>query len=896
MQLTTIDQLPPIEISSITQLKKIVEDLEEQPYVFKGDDGTIIEFPSLADLEAFAGALNDPPVAALQKVAGVYVGDTWEWNTAGTSDPDDVLDSHYFDTGSGAPRIPGEPPQILSHVPTAPGALKIRYWVVDSDGAQSNVVELEYDVLPRPEEFPPEPPHIPGPEGHFDRVPDFAANPDTIFKNGAWTNGEPGPDSVAVVADQETWTLPLGTKLVVKTLRIDGTFLHKGELWVQNFIVGAKEGGQWLTYPGSELVYRNRPLDLTFDPSQFGNGGLVWARWHTMGENRTPTNMLRLDGGIAAGVTTLPFVAAPVDWQPGDRLVLPDSDQVPFIKTSSATWRKFTKTEEVTIKSVDGTTVTLTAPTKFSHPGNPKDGRGPHAGHLTRSNIVIRSEDPNGVRGHMLLGDKADINIHSVTVVNMGRTTVQQLNSTEYNVDGSVAHMGTNQIGRYPLHCHHLFGPTRAAGEPQFTIEDCVVERSNKWPIALHGSHYGSVQRNVIYEGMTGSGIMTEDGGESYNHIKWNFVVKMDGRNSDDSRSGIGQAFGGGNGSDTAFEGSGIWGRGGNNYVENNVVCACPAQGFVMANGYYNRGAVVPKSPDWNHHNPATYIVYGSVPGEARGLKQNIPFLTNKDNEAYAIGGAGFWLTWGGSMTGADHQDWTPFVVHNPRAWHCMKNFFESWHQGNVTVFNLTGDNDPKVTELAPTWSRHSEGIHFGTSYEVNRHRFVGGRITGVHVGFATPGNYAGPQPFIVEGITIEAPIIIQCVMATNATGTFHARDIDGKFITLKMPSQSPVLTGDKALALMSWSDDPNRGRILAPTNYTFENVNGLTGRVWWNAQEGSYVVPMDTDDPLKLSGYPEAGLTNTQGKAKGYGCIGGEILPPNAVVNPLIKGGKFTS
>ena len=180
--------------------------------------------------------------------------------------------------------------------------------------------------------------------------------------------------------------------------------------------------------------------------------------------------------------------------------------------------------EELTVSDIspDGRTVTLAVPLVYDHLGA-RDFNNvleflPHVGNLTR-NVVVRSEDPNGTRGHMLSNHMADVDIRYALFKDLGRTTYLPLNTT------------TNHIGRYPIHMHHVIGPmTTPANGYQFTlvgnaVDGGSVETQFKWGITVHGTHYGSIKDNVVYN-YNGAAIATEDGSESFNEFDHNFVMR----------------------------------------------------------------------------------------------------------------------------------------------------------------------------------------------------------------------------------------------------------------------------------------------------------------------------------------------------------------------------------
>src|SRR5262249_23630203 len=162
---------------------------------------------------------------------------------------------------------------------------------------------------------------------------------------------------------------------------------------------------------------------------------------------------------------------------------------------------------------VAGSVVTLTTPLAHDHRGA-RDAAGsltflPHVGNLTRS-VTIRSANPAGTRGHLLATVRANVDIEYVLLQDLGRTTIQPLDSATFDASGNVTHIGTNQIGRYSLHMHHLTGPTTPQSNGyQFTLIGNAIDSGGfKWGIVVHASHYGLIQQNVVYHA-GGAAVMT---------------------------------------------------------------------------------------------------------------------------------------------------------------------------------------------------------------------------------------------------------------------------------------------------------------------------------------------------------------------------------------------------
>ena len=118
-----------------------------------------------------------------------------------------------------------------------------------------------------------------------------------------------------------------------------------------------------------------------------------------------------------------------------------------------------------------------------------------------------------------------------------------------------------------------------------------AIDGGTKWGITIHNTHYGLVQDNVIYNA-AGAGIMTEDGSETANVIQNNFIVRAWGTGHERGRRASGQ-------NDWGWEGSGIWLRGPDNIVRNNVVAN--ANSFAVTFMMLGVGSVrVPNAPGDN--------------------------------------------------------------------------------------------------------------------------------------------------------------------------------------------------------------------------------------------------------------------------------------------------------
>src|SRR5262249_26122617 len=222
----------------------------------------------------------------------------------------------------------------------------------------------------------------------------------------------------------------------------------------------------------------------------------------------------------------------------------------------------------------DGRTITLSQALQYDHLGA-RDGNGvltftPDVGDLTR-NVVVRSQNAHGTRGYVFFTGRANVDIRYVQFSGLGRTTSAVLDDTTYDSNGNVTHVGTNQQDRYAVNFNHLYGPgsTPADGYQYTFLANSVfcpiTPMMFRWGISLNDSHYGLIQDNVLFN-WCGGGIVAPLGNESYNLISDNFIVKITGAGGDPGGDPRQRGY-----PDVAFEGTGIWMGGPNNYVVGNV-------------------------------------------------------------------------------------------------------------------------------------------------------------------------------------------------------------------------------------------------------------------------------------------------------------------------------------
>jgi hypothetical protein len=610
-----------------------------------------------------------------------------------------------------------------------------------------------------------------------DNIPDFAANP-TIRSaaNGNWSSPStwtparvPGPADVVSIAHTVVYDTTGGDVDVIGiasggTLQFvtgQSTRLRVGILMVLpsgRLEVGTASNPVAPSVT-AEILIKDRAINTTTDPNQFGTGLLSVDGIVSMhGAAKTPT-FARTAVEPRAGHTTVTLEQAVNGWQIGDRIFLPDTRQVPTDHWFNPSWPL--QVEERTIQNIspDGRTLTLAA-LSYDHRGA-RDANGtptvlsngirllPHVGNLTR-NVVIRSENPSGTRGHTLYTNRATVNIAYVQFQDLGRTRPDPLDSV------------TNRIGRYPLHIHHLWGPPNPTNTGyQFTLLGNAVSDTRKWPIAIHGSHYGLIKQNVVFGGsqLTGAGIAVEDGTETANLFEENFVANIRGHSAP-RQSGPSTADGTTPGSAAEC----FWGAGFNNRFVNNVVAGCrnTMQEIVSGPGFK---FIVPAAP-YSARNPLFRGADMTNASETMTVTpQHQPIMEFRGNEVYGLAADGL-TAW---QLGTDGYSIIP-----PGMGESLIKDFRVWHTYEGAVYNYPAHQmtfDGLVYRIDP----NAGVIYWPSAVECGDYRHVDITIRGgsIHAG-SVFGNCTDPLGVYtmenVDAVTHDPAFVFE-TPATPGTG-----------------------------------------------------------------------------------------------------------------------------
>src|SRR2546425_2044452 len=649
-------------------------------------------------------------------------------------------------------------------------------------------------------------------------IPDFCAAPTiTSVATGAWSNPStwsparvPAVNDIINVATGTTVSYDIVSDVALTCLAVNGRLTFRTDvstrIKVGTFMVmaaGSLDVGTAASpvTPGvtAEIIIANQPLNATVDPEQFRTAMIGLGKITMHGSVKTPT-FSRVTVEPRAGNTTLTLEQAVTGWRVGDRLMLPDTRHLKWNEVSG--WRiAAPQWEERTVAgiSADGRVITLNAGLTYDHLGA-RDVSGalrflPHLGNLTR-NVVIRSESPigsTGVQGHVIFTERADIDIRYALFRDLGRTFA--------DVTGP-----GNQIGRYPIHLHHLMGPAvTPANGYQFTLVGNAVDGGStdhrrRWGIAIHNSHYGLAQDNVLYN-YGGALLTTEDGSESFNVIDHNFAVRS---------RGTGGRMGDGN------EGPGVWFRGPNNYVRNNVAANFDDDTAEGSYGYkyFLRYLGTINVPTAKGQDMAQYVARN---GNA------MPILEFNNNEVYGASQGGLTYWW------VNNED--PTAALNPLE--SVIKDFKVWHVYNVGIYHypaarITLDGLTIIGEDSANSACCGRGFH-GEDYAAMDVHIVNADIEGMNIGIRWSAAGTGLQ--VVERSTLrnDYDMVVRTMYSANGPGWLPARTVIANNVNFQ---------GTKTIS-MDWTVDAqsNTSQRDSVLIYEYKGVPSDDFQVFYNQQ-----------------------------------------------------------
>ena len=568
----------------------------------------------------------------------------------------------------------------------------------------------------------------------------------------------------------------------------------------------------------AEVAITDRPIDPRTDPGQVGNGLVGLGKVTMHGAEKTPT-FVRLSREPRAGHTTLEVEQPVSGWAPGDYVVIPDTRQ---LRAGESGDRYRSQTERVQIAAVSGTTVTLATPLRFDHRGARSVGgeleRLPHVGNLSR-NVTVRSENPDGTRGHTIFISRADVDLRYAAFRDLGRTKNGAVDSTRFDTRGQVGRLGSNQLGRYAVHFHHAFGPrTTPTNGHQFTLIGNAVVGAPKWGITVHRSHYGLIQDNVVYD-TRGAGIATEDGSESFNVFDHNFSLQSAGQRSSASSAGYAGATRG-----IGIEGAGFWFRGPNNYIRNNVAASAATYGFALPEGLGSIRTPAFKGADTSQADEAVRVDMTAA-----------AVLEFTNNEAYGRFETGLEWVWNGA-------------VSNFTVWHPSHHGFNGIPPHQLTLSAVTVRGDLAVLDDP---AENPVGIAIG-NYISRQVEVTGADVQAMRVGVLSPFFYGqtpapgrGVGSLVVENgyFASQIGVSIATAYTSNAAGGAPVKTAEVRSSVFETFSPQAGNDWPAESISMNWGMRPRDTQPRDPIAvFDYNKQAGSDFRVYY-----SYDVPADS-------------------------------------------------
>lgn len=643
----------------------------------------------------------------------------------------------------------------------------------------------------------------------------------------------------------------------------------------------------------AEVVFKDEPLNLALDPQQYGNGLIAFGKVVMHGRELKDT-FIRMSAEPLKGNNQLVLESIPAGWKVGDVLEIPDTRQLTDAdrnaRDSNAGQGGYDKilsqTEQRRIVSIDGNRVTLSSALTYDHKGARNvDGVLeflPHVVNLTR-NVVLKSENPEGVRGHSLFTHHADVDIRYAGFEDMGRTLNTPLDSTKLNADGSAKSIGANQIGRYSVHFHHLTGKGQANGYQYTLIGNSVVQNLSrhdfKWGIAIHNSHYGLISQNVVFN-PRGAGIITEDGSETGNVFDRNYVMSSTGSGDrGDGRTVIG---------DFGHDGVGFWFRGTNNIVTNNVASDIHGKNDNSHFGfkffpYQNGSGAVIKVPAFKGADVSK--------GQFKFIDPNgTPLMEFRNNEVYgAASGITYW--WVGMMFETPREA-PPSIIQDFKIWHIYGTGFFHYPAANILIDNLIVIGD-KNHPAGSGWS----GADYGAYNITIRNSRIEGMRTGIVPSTKTSRGLQTYQNLIMKNLT-------DFSIGTLWTSAANAEFLEPRKIIIDNVKASGIPGKEHKFISMNYEYGTSRTSNLMMLDEVFvRNYKGITGldfQVYYKQQLADFVPPpsiysMYGAYPMNVAS-PEAGLTNQELMQKHGEAVAGAVAPCSdamAEIGGIVCGGS---
>lgn len=510
------------------------------------------------------------------------------------------------------------------------------------------------------------------------------------------------------------------------TIRNDGVLrMDGGRLNFDTMLVGGTGHFDIGTpaAPGNSFIQFNlRTNRISFDPWLAG-GGIV-AHGSTALYGAFKTTFVKIAGSPKAGDNTILLGHDVVNWNVGDRIVVPGTRPVTALLNSTDAMAR-SEDEERIIEEISGRSITLNAPLTFDHPPCSFDPTlTGYVANFSRSvTFQSRSTDIK-LRGHLQLMHSQKVDIQYCAFNDMGRTDkrIRSVPATGTQGDANVQ-------GRYVIHGHHTgLDPTSVPAK----IIGNAVWKSPGWGITQHGS-FMEIEDNAVYD-CAGTCIVAEDGDE-IGSWRRNIAIRSRGVPTTGHTQPISKTSSDVSAFDLGRNGNGYWFQSRLVIAEDNIACGFGNAGFV----YMHRGG----PPDFNAEN---FDFPEALRGYTSGANPDFPSIRHfRRNEAFS--------------------GWMGFEVVKADPWqnHAVRTVFEEnvgWEVGKGT------------------------DIEYTAHYLLLRNRFFG-RTRPRYVGAPAKGNvgiHLGPNNFDTTIVACHFDNFLEGIEGSRSQTPNYEGMIQGRF------------------------------------------------------------------------------------------------------------------
>ncbi len=442
-----------------------------------------------------------------------------------------------------------------------------------------------------------------------------------------WHNRQvPGEGARVVIPAGRLVTYATVSDVSLKTLRVDGqlwfspsksTRLRLDTLYIDgrgSLVIGTEDNPLDEKIQAEIIIADNGDIDTEWDPMLLSRG--IIAHGSTVIHGAEKTVHAKLDIAPSAGDTVLYLEREPVNWRPGDQLVIPGTQYSGWKWDNDRRDVRYygTRDEVRRIVAIAANAVTLDVPLEYDH-HSPRGDLKARVANFSR-NVSITTENgqrlPVHRRGHVMFMHSPAVDVRYAEFRELGRTDKSVPSFEVQNVENVQA--DSNVRGRYSFHFHRT--GTSDQRNPAVAVGNAVF-RSPGWGFVHHDSH-AEFYQNASFDTF-GAGFVAETGNETGTWIG-NIAIKAEGNEAFNPKNGTDRdAF------DTARTGDGFWFQGRMVRAVDNVA-ASVNHGYV----YYHRGpGMIDFPPD--HFMLPEALGYGE-----RAEADDVPIRNFLGNEAFA--------------------------------------------------------------------------------------------------------------------------------------------------------------------------------------------------------------------------------------------------------------------